>query len=242
MAKKRYTHQQIRKTIKRDELRDGLDKLVHYAKTNTENLLIAVIIGVVIVVLIPLYFRHQAGNELRAANLLDRGLSYDMQPVDAQGAVLGRGFKSLEEKYQKTRDAFAEVTSTYRGTQAARLAGMGQANSQFWAKQYDKALAAYQSLLAEHKQDFWTPTLQERVGACQENLKQWQDALNTYQALLVQTPDYFNHRAVRVAEARCLFHLGKTKEARELLQAEMKIEPGSYWAEQARQQSTLFGE
>lgn len=242
MAKKLYTHQQIRKTIKRDELREGLDKLIHYARTNTENLLIAAIIAVVVAILIPLYFRHQAGNELRAAGLLDRANAYSQQPVDSTLGALGRGFKDQDEKVKKTQEAYAEVVNTYKGTQAARLAAMGQANTLFWAKQYEPAAAAFTALLAQHPKDFWTASLRERLGACQENLKQWANAKATYEALLAQSPDYFDRRAVRIALARCQHELGQTAEAAKLLAEEQKEDPGSFWAEQARMTAALLGQ
>jgi hypothetical protein len=56
MAKKLYTHKQIRKSIKQDELRNALTRLITSARQNTENLLIVGIIVVVIAILIPLYF------------------------------------------------------------------------------------------------------------------------------------------------------------------------------------------
>lgn len=240
MAKKRYTHQQIRKSLKRDELREGLDRIVHYAKTNTENLLISAIIVVVILVLVPLYFRHQATNEMRSASLLDRALSYSMQPVSDPAADFGGGFKSAGEKYKKTQEAYAEVSNTYRGTRAGRLAGMGAANALYYQKQYQQALTAFQEQLDQHKNDFWTPTIRERIAACQENLGKWQDALAAYEAVLAQAPDYFGRRYVRLGIARCQARLGKLEEARRLLKAEQETEAGGYWSEQARQQLALL--
>lgn len=241
MAKKLYTHRQIRKSLKQDDLKIGLEQLWHYAKTNTENLLITVIIVGVIVVLVPLYFRHQSTNELRATSLLDRAMTYASQPVDLNSALVGQGFKSYEEKYQKLQQAFTEVVSTYRGTRAAALAAEGEANAWFYQRQYEKALAAYQTLLDQHRKDFWTPTLQERVGACQESLGKWQAASAIYTALLQTSPDYFNRRAVRVALARCQFHLGQVEAARKALQTEAADVPGSPWAQQARQLLALYG-
>jgi len=178
---------------------------------------------------------------MRASNLLDRAISYNMQPVSGPGAMYG-GFKSVDEKYRKTKEAYTEVTGTYRGTQSARLAGMGEADALFWLKEYDKALAAFQDLLGQHRNDFWTPTLQERIANCQESLNRWQEALNTYQSLLAQTPDYYNRRAVRLGTARCQYHLGKAEDAARLLEEEQKAEPGSFWSEQARLQLALYGQ
>jgi tetratricopeptide (TPR) repeat protein len=240
MAKKLYTHQQIRKTLKQDDLRVGLDRLWHYARTNTENLIIAGIIVGGIAVLVPLYLRHQATNEMRATSLLDRAWSYISQRVDLNAAMVGQGFKSYEEKYQKVQQAFAEIGSTYRGTRAAKLAADGEAVAWFSLREYDKALAAFQALLAQHPKDFWTAGLLARIGACQEGLAKWQEALATYQTLAQDWPDYFDLRSVRLGTARCLAHLGKLEEARKLLAAEAAADPGSDVSQEAGRLLALY--
>ncbi len=240
MAKKKYTHQQIRQSLTRDDLRAGLERLWQYARSNTENLIIAGIILGGIVVLVPLYLRHQATNEMRATSLLDRAWAYASQPVDLNSALVGQGFKSYEEKYQKVQQACAEIVSTYRGTRAAKLAAEGEAEAWFALRQYDKALSSYQALLAQHAKDFWTPVLQNRIGACQEGLNQWPAALGTYQALQQAWPDFFDLRAVRLGTARCLAHLGKLDEARKLLTAEAAVEPESDEAQEAGRLLALY--
>ncbi len=235
MAKKRYTHRQIRHSLKTNELQDFLQKGLAAAKNNTENLLISAIILGVLVIMVPMYFRHQAGNEMRASNLLDRAISISLQPLNPTGASFkGEGFQTLKEKYQKTREAFAEVSATYRNTRAARLARMGEANALFYLQEYESALALYRELLPKHSQDMFGPTIQERIGVCLENLQRWREAKETYAGLLSQSPDYFNRRAVNLGTARCQFHLGDAEAARNILQKESETEPGSPWAETAR--------
>ncbi len=238
MAKKRYTHQQIRKSLKKDELRDMLTRAVDFAKGNTENLLIAAIIVGVLAVLLPMYFRHQADNEVRAASLLEQAIYYNLQPVQTESPdALRPSFKTLAEKYQKCREAYAEVANTYPNTRAARLGRLGEANSLFFLGKYTEAQGVYQAELDKLPKDFLAPTLRERIGACQENLQKWPEALATYQALLAEDPGYFNRRSVRLAEARCLFHLGKTAEARKLLDAEEQQGAGDFWSEAAREEA-----
>lgn len=240
MAKQKYTHQQIRKTLKQDDLKVGLERLWTYARTNTENLIIAAIIVGGILLLVPLYLRHQATNEMRATTLLDRAWGYAAQPVDLQAALSGRGFKSYEEKYQKVQQACAEIIATYRGTRAAKLAAQGEAQAFFALRQYDKALAAYQALLAQHPKDLWTASLQARIGASQEGLEQWSAALDTYRALQRAWPDAPEFRSARLGEARCLARLGKTDEARKLLTEEAALDPGSAAAQEAGRLLTLY--
>ncbi len=231
MAKKRYSHKLIRKSLKQDELRNFLNRTIGLFRSNTENLLISAIIIGVIAILVPLYFRHQGANEKRAQNLLNRAISYNYQPLAS-----GEGFRSLEEKYKKCQQAFAEIATTYRNTRAAGLASLGEANSWFFLKEYEKAMRIYQEQLQKREEEALGFTIQERLAACQENLEQWSKALATYQAILAEQPDYFNRRAVNISIARCYWNLDRKAEARELLAKEKSEEPGSYWSEIARRQ------
>lgn len=232
MAKKLYTHKQIRKSIKQDELRNALTKLIAAARQNTENLLIAAIIVIVIAVLIPLYFHNQSENGKRAVELLNRSLAWSLQPLGASG---GEYFRTAAEKYQKIQQGCAEVSTSYRNTPAAQQARWLEANSWFYLGEYAKARDIYQTEAAKAKDPLLRGTLLERLGASQENLKEWGPAGQTYESLLAEYPDYFNRRAVRLALARCQRQLGQAEAADKILQAEAAEEPGSYWAEMARQ-------
>lgn len=232
MAKKLYTHKQIRKSIKQDELRNALTRLITSARQNTENLLIVGIIVVVIAILIPLYFHNQRENGKRAVELLNRAVGWSLQPLGAAG---GESFRTAAEKYQKAQQGFAEVTASYRNASAAQQARRLEANSWFYLGEYAKAREIYQTEAAKAKEPTLRGSLLERLGACQENLKEWDAARQTYETLLAELPGYFNRRAVRLAIARCQRQLGQAEEADKILQAEEAAEPGSYWAEVARQ-------
>lgn len=241
MAKKRYSHKQIRKSLKQDELRNFLNRTIRFFRTNTENLMISAIIIGVIAILIPLYFRHQAGNEKRAQNLLNRAISYYNHPLAGGERASGREyFRSREEKYKKSQQAFTEIATTYRNTRAAGLASLGEANSWFYLKEYEKAMLIYQEQLQKKGEEDIGFTIPERLAACQENLEQWPEALATYQAILAEQPDYFNRRAVNISIARCYWNLDRKAEARELLAKEQSEEPGSYWSEIARRQMVVY--
>ncbi|MEW6516580.1 MAG: tetratricopeptide repeat protein [candidate division FCPU426 bacterium] len=241
MAKKLYTHKQIRKSIKQDELRNALEKLFASAKQNTENLLIAAIIVVVIAILVPLYFSNQRANAKRAAELLNRAVTWSVQPVGGatEAAYGGESFRNTEEKYKKTQQAFAEVSASYRNTPAGRQARDLEANSWFYLGEYAKAVEIYRADAEKATDPALKSSLQQRIGACQENMKEWAAARQTYETLLAAAPDFFNRRAVRLALARCQRHLGQTDAADKILQAEAAEEPGSYWAEAARQMLAL---
>jgi len=240
MAKKRYTHKQIRKSIKHDELRDLLGRLYDFVRKNTENILITVIIFVVILILIPLYFNNRRQNEQRAYSLLNRAISYSMQPV-AEGLVdpSSGAFRTLDEKYKKVQQLFAEVSATYRNTHAALLAKVGEANASFYLKEYKEAIALYREAKLKQTDLHMKSTFDERIGACLENLGKWQEALNAYQSILKENPNYFNQRAVRISMARCLMNLGQSAQAKDILKAEQEKEPGSYWSEVARRRLLL---
>jgi tetratricopeptide (TPR) repeat protein len=243
MVQKHIKHKQILKTLKRDELREGLDRAVAFAKANTENLLISVIIVVVLIILVPMYFKHQAENEMRASNQLDRAISVSMQPVQGENAGAGQpGFKTLDEKYRKTLEAYQEVSTTYHNTKVAILARLGEADCWFYLKDYTKAEAICQEELGKHTQDYYTPQLKARLAACQENTLKWGDAARTYQEILSQFPAYYDLQGVRLGLARCESKLGKLEDAKKILLQVQSADPSGFWSEAARQQLSLLNQ
>jgi tetratricopeptide (TPR) repeat protein len=237
MAKKRYSHKQIRKSIKQDELRNALTRIIEFSKKNTENILISAIIFIVILVLIPLYFNNRAKNEERAGGLLNRAMNYSMQPIAGAYADPNSGaFRTLDEKYKKVQSSFNEITGTYRNTRAAQIAKVGEANASFYLKEYDKAIGLYQDAKLKQSDVQLKLTLDERIAASQSNLQKWQAALDVYQFILSEAPDYFNKRSVRLQMARCYTNLNQNEKAKAILEVEKNEDPGSYWSEIARRQ------
>jgi tetratricopeptide (TPR) repeat protein len=240
MVQKHIKHKQILRTLKRDELRDGLDRAVAFAKANTENLLISAIILVVLIILVPMYFKHQTENEMHAANLLDRAISLSQQPVQGSNAGAGQAFKSLDEKYHKTLEAYQEVSTTYRKTKAGILARLGEADCWFYLKDYAKVAAICQEELGTHAQDYYAPQLLARLAACQENGSKWEEAARMYQGILNRFPAYYDLQGVRLGLARCESKAGKIAEAKKILQQVQSLDASGFWAEAARQQLALL--
>ena len=241
MAKKRYSHKEILRSMKRDELRDGLTGLQKYVREHSENILIAAIIIGVVAILVPMYFRHRATNEMRAASLLARANSLLERPLtDEQTALTGQGFVSREAKYQKVRETFAEVHQTYSNTRAADLAKLGEANALYYLGRYEEALAIYREAVEAFSADVVTASVRERLGATLENLERWQEALETYQSLLASHPDYFHAPSVRLGIARCHEALGEIEVAREILERELEADGFEGWTEAARRQLALL--
>jgi predicted negative regulator of RcsB-dependent stress response len=240
MAKKYYSHQQIRKSIKRDELRDFTNRAFHFARTNTENLLISAVIVAVVAILVPLYFNHLESNEHRASSLLNNAINYYIQPLAGQHAAVGsEAFRSLDEKYKKTQQAYSEVATTYKNTKSAQIARLGEANALFFQKKYNDALAIYQQELPQHVKDTLGSSIQFRMGQCQESQAHWKEALGIYQEILRQDSQNYNRHAIRQAMARCYSGLGQKAEAEKLLNEEKAEKGGGYWAEAARQQLAM---
>lgn len=228
MAKKRYSHKQIRKNIKKDELRDILDKSVGFVKNNTENLLITLIIVGVIIVLVPLYFSHQADNEMRAATMLNQAMSLSMQPV-------GQGqFKTMEEKYKQLGKQYADIVSNYPHTAAGKMSLLDEGNAAYYAKDYAKASGLFEQALAKDQQMPLTLTIKERLGNCFEQQKQYDKAIAAYQGILKENPDYFGKASVQLSLAHCFQATGKAAEAKAALQA-LAGQPESFWATAAGQ-------
>jgi len=238
MAKKLYTHKQIRKSIKRDELRDLAERAVHYMKHNTENLLISLGVLAVIAFLVPLYLNHLNTSERRAAGLYNTAVGYYLQPLAGQGMASGSEvFRTREEKYKKSQQAFSEVAVTYKNTQSGKLARLGQANSLFFQNKYDEALAIYQQELAGHAKDAVGVTIRLRMAQCLESTGKYKEALDSYRPLMT---DAFSRPSAQLGAARCLDKLGQKADAEKTLRELQGSDAGEYWSESARRQLALM--
>lgn len=231
MSKNPFSHKQIRKDMKKDELRDLVTRGLAFAKSNTENVVIAAVILLVVSILVPLYFRNQAENEKRAAQQMLRALSWYQQPVATGGM-----FANRMEKYKRTQQAFAEVATTFPRARSVRWAKIGEANSLFCQGEYEKALAIFRDETAKQRPGWVSDSLNERQGACLENLNRWPEALAIYQKLLAQTPPAFQRSAVLGAQARCLARTGQQEQALAVWRALAADPKSGIWGEQARQQ------
>jgi predicted negative regulator of RcsB-dependent stress response len=237
MVQRPVSHKAIRDRLKKDDLQDWLNRVMTYGKANLENLIISGIIVLLIFILTPLYFKHQATNEMRANNLLQRAFGLMQQPTYSANREGWGGFKNAAEKYQKCAEAFAEVGNTYGNTRYARLARLGEANCYFELKSYDKARMIFEEQLATNNKDTFAPVIQEHLGQCYEQLNQWDKAESMYRQLLATWPNYFHRTAVQFAQANCLIKLGKNEEANKLLlTASHGDTPSSLWQELVRQQ------
>lgn len=236
MAKKRYSHKQIKQDLKKDELRSLIDKTVGFTKNHTENILITVIIVTVIIVLIPLYFKHQADNEMRAVTMYNQALSFDMQPIRQNQTDQ---FKTSEEKSKQLEQQYTDIVTNYERTNIARIARMGAANAAFYANDFEKAISLFQTILSTGKDLPMKGSIEERLGNCYEQQKKWDQALNQYTQLLKNYPDYFNRSAVEIRIAKCHQALNQNQEARTILK-EQAENSNTYWSTVAKRQLSLM--
>lgn len=236
MAKKKYSHKQIVKDIKKDELRDLIGRTVDFTKSHTENILISIIIIGVIIVLIPLYFKHKADNEMRAATMYNQVVSMAMQPVSTGGQ--GQ-FKTVEEKYKQVGQQYSDIVANYRNTKTGMLARIGEANAAYYAQDYAKAASLFQEL-TEMKADLpLTVSLKERLGNCYEQQGKWQEALTVYKGIVDNHSGYYGMASVKLSMANCYKGLNKPEEAKAILEKQASNE-NDYWAGTAKRRLALM--
>lgn len=236
MAKKRYSHKRIKQDIKKDELRNLIERSADFAKSHTENLLISAIIVVVVIILIPLYFKNKDDNAQQAANMYNQALGLAMQPVSQDNT--GQ-FKTIEEKYKQIGQQYSDIVANYKQTSAGRLARLGEANAAFYAKDYEKAQTLFQSMLTDSPQLPLRETVMERLANCYEQQEKWQAAADRYQDILNNHPNYFNQAAVSVHLAYCYAAMND-KEAASRLLAEQAEAGEGYWSQVAKRQLVLI--
>jgi tetratricopeptide (TPR) repeat protein len=234
--KNKLSHARIRQSIKQNDFQELIQRLTVFAKKHSENLLM-IGIGVVIVsILIPLYFKQQRGNEMRAMSLYNRANSINDQGISSDPERIAQGdFRSLEEKYRKVEEAYAEIIDNYRSSRVAGLAKLGKANALFYRKKYPEAMELYQTLLGSAKEPLMQISIRNRIAACLESLGNWEAALSSYQKILTDHPGAFNHAELQLATARCQLRLGQLAGAKAIWANLAKDKNSGFWGEIARQ-------
>ncbi len=229
---KKLKHKEVVKIIKRNEFEEFIINLKENIKKNSENLFIAGIIILVILVAIPLYMNNKNSQETKARNLLSNADYYLTRAVvpDVKDASMYGYFKSKEEKYEKIAGIYMEVLQNYKGTSAVPYAYLSIANLYYNAGKYKEALEYYNSFIEKYKNhQFLSDALNGRaftnyqMGNIREAISDWEKTLD----ILKEGPFYFDAK----------FHLGlayyKNKEpekAKKIFEEIISENKNSYWA------------
>lgn len=229
---KKLKHKEVIKIIKRNEFEEFLINLQENIKKNNENLLIAGIIILIILVAIPLYLNNKNSQEIKARNLLSNADYYLTRAVlpDVKDASMYGYFKSKEEKYEKIIGIYSEILQNYKGTSAVPYAYLSIGNIYYNAGKYKEALEYYSTFIEKYKKHQFLPDALNgraftnfQIGNIREAIADWEKALE----LAKEGPFYY--------EAK--FHLGlayiKNKEiqkAKKIFEEIISSNKNSYWA------------
>jgi TolA-binding protein len=108
--------------------------------------------------------------------------------------VLGRSYKQrAPTKFDEARAAFERVLANpfAKGTETAAKAQFLIGDTWFHQQKYDEALAAYQKVFSLHE-DYpeWRAEALLSSARCDENQKDWKQAVETYQLLIKTFPAF----------------------------------------------------
>ena len=141
---KKLKHRDVIKLVKRNEIKEIVEKTTAYFTKNTENVIIAAIIAAALIIGIPLFLKAGKANSEKAEQALARANNIFNAPVsnDAQMAMYGY-FPGNQQKYETAASSYMEVIQGYRNTKAAAFAQLGLAASYFNNGKFGEAEEAY---------------------------------------------------------------------------------------------------
>lgn len=132
-----------------------------------------------------------------------------------------------------TPEMLQSVTQQFSGTDAALMASMKLADTQFQQAKYEKALATYGQVIEVYPTSIWVPSAMIGQAAALENTDKMDEALKKYQAVVSAFPQSFQAPQALFASTTILENTGKLKEANQGLDELLANYPDSSWKGQA---------
>jgi len=180
-------HKDVRKLMKRNELKEMLSGFAAFLKKNSENLVIAVVVLLVIVVVIPIFLNNRNGQEQKAQALLAQANYYYTLPVTPPGESGVKYFSNEGEKYDRVINAYSEILKNYKGTKAAAESYLGIGNSYYNQGKYKEAKEYYNSFASKYPKDMLLAKAisgraycNYQLGNFREAIADWQDVTTVY--------------------------------------------------------------
>jgi tetratricopeptide (TPR) repeat protein len=174
-------HKDVRKLMKRNELKDILTGFGEFFKKNSENLMIAVVVLLVIVIAIPVFLNNRGNQEQKAQNLLAQANYFYTLPVTPpeEGGV--KYFSNEGEKYDRVINAYSEILQNYKGTKAAAESYLGIANSYYNQGKLKEAMEYFNSFTVKYPKDTLVSKAISGRAYCNYQLGNYREAIADWQ-------------------------------------------------------------
>jgi tetratricopeptide (TPR) repeat protein len=162
--------------------------------------------------------RSSQRRTIEAGGALSRALETARRAIEGSPEASrddeGPVFKSAQEKNEEIVRQLGEVKGKHPGTEAARMASFVMADSLFRLGKLDEAAAAYQEYLnTSAPGDSLRALAQEGLGYIHESRKEWEKALESFDAMARESEGEPTKALAAFQRARILEQWGKKQEA-----------------------------
>jgi tetratricopeptide (TPR) repeat protein len=229
-------HKEVIKLVKRNEAQEFMKSAADYVKGNTENLIIAVAVVLVVSIGIPLIINGRNAGEMKAQQTLAKANYFLTRPVmDQKDAQMYGMFRTKDERLEKAVMAYNEVINTYRGSKTAPYAYLGVADAYYNNGKYKDAGDYYDAFLEKYpKHALAAEALAGRAYAKYEQGK-FQEALADLKEAMGRFKGAYNYSDMRLKSADCLLKLNDFSGAKQEYESLINDTGDSYWAGVAKE-------
>ncbi len=213
-------HEFTRKEMKGpDKFQQAVARAAGWAAAHEKHMVVAVLAGIAVVAVGVGVSAWQRGREAKAGSLLYQTL----EDVDAQvssvplpSSVAAKTFKTVEEQQRAVIAAAAEVRRRYGSSMAGRTAALASGDAHLRLREWDAAIADYQSFLGSSPAgDSLRFAALDGIARAEEGKGDPGRAAAAFERLGTEVPWMADRAALE--RARLLARAGKVAEARQLL-------------------------
>ena len=235
-------HKEVRKLIKQNEFQDALVNAKEYFEKNTENIIIASVVVLIIIIAVPLYINNKKQKEVKAEQLLSQANHFVNRPVSTdENAAMYGFFTSKEEKFDKATTAYMEVLQGYKGTKSIPPAYLGLANAYYNNGQYKEAIEYYNSFIEKFPEHDLLPEAISGRAYTLFQQEKYGEAAQEWEKVLADFPGVFTYYDIMLKIADCYVKIKDNAKAKELYEKIVKEKKGSHWATSAEAKLKKIG-
>lgn len=206
----RLSHQQIKKAIKRNELRDFLENVRDWIRGHVENVVIgSVLLAVLVFGLYYLLTNRQEGT-------VKASLQLAVADNQFRQALAG---PNDSQAYAAAASAYQGVKAEFEGKPEGLRADLGLANVDFETGKFEEARQAYERFAGKHSTSEFAPMALAGQAASLEGLNKAADAAELYLLIPQKYPQAPNAVQCLFEAARIFDSLGQKVRLRETVKA-----------------------
>ncbi len=224
---KKLSRRDIRKELRRNEMREALAYLKGFLSERRENAVLTVIVAVVAIGGIYIYTGYQRSVKEEAAGILRDGTRAFQAMLSAAGDADGDERQLFF--YNSAVDNFTKLCSGYSGEELSGYARLYLGNCHFYAAEHVKAIKEYGTYLREFPTGIYGGLARKNMAYCYKANGQLREAAEGFKGLLEEKQWGVSEAECTIGLASVYRQMGRTKEADKLLDGILRQEGDSYW-------------